>query len=98
MVDKNPNHYCGIRALLMLNKWCGYKTAGSLLRMIMEVMAPGVLRPNDVVGGIIRWENRINVLNKAWEETKIPETFKTALVMGMLPKEYQDSVFFQDWH
>ena len=57
MVDKNPNHYCGFRALLMLNKRYGYKTVGSLLRMIMEVMAPGVLKPNDVVGGIVRWEN-----------------------------------------
>ena len=34
-------------------------------------------------------------LNKAWEETKIPETFKIALIMGMLPKEYQDSVFYK---
>ena len=79
----------------MQHKRYGYKTVGSLLKMIMEVMTPGVLRPNDVVGGIIRWENRINVLNKAWEETTIPETFKTPLIMGMLPKEYQDSVFYE---
>ena len=58
-------------------------------------MAPGVLKTSDVVGGI-SWENSIHVLNKAGgEETAITETFKAALMMGMLPQEYQESVFYK---
>ena len=37
IVDKDPSHYCGFKAVLMLNKRYGYKTVGSLLRMMMEV-------------------------------------------------------------
>ena len=37
IVDKDPSHHCGFKAVLMLNKRYGYKTVGSLLRMMMEV-------------------------------------------------------------
>ena len=60
--------------------------------MMMDVTAPGILKANGVVSGIVSWENWVNVLHKAWgQHTTISPIFRTALLMGTLPKDYQEN-------
>ena len=55
-------------------------------------MAPTTLKGNDVIPSINRWETRVQLLRGRHDE-ELREQPKIAILIGMMPKEYQDMVF-----
>jgi hypothetical protein len=46
----------------------------------------------DIVSGIHKWESRVAILNSRYSE-EVNGKLKVAILVGMLPKEFQDMVF-----
>ena len=65
------------------------QTTSSLLQLFCEVITPGNLKFKDIASGIHSWERKISLLETTFNE-RITENIKLAVLIGMLPKDYQD--------
>ena len=85
----------GYLAIGMLQARYDANTAASLLQCVMEVVNPPALKNHQgIVKGVTEWEVRVDGLKmKHNEELSAP--IKIAVLVGMLPKEYQDMCFQQ---
>ena len=85
----------GYLAIGMLQARYDANTAASLLQCVMEVVNPPALKNHQgIVKGVTEWEVRVDGLKmKHNEELSAP--IKIAVLVGMLPKEYQDMIFQQ---
>ena len=83
----------GFKGLVMLN--CKYDavTRCSLLRNYLEVVAPPpITKVSEIESGIEVWEGRVVKLETKHRQV-IGNELRVAILLGMLPKEYQDKVF-----
>ena len=75
---------------LLFRKRFDLLTAASLLQAFLEVVNPPALRGlSDVVKGIHTWEAKVGMLADRYNEI-LGAQLKTAILVGMLPKEFQD--------
>jgi hypothetical protein len=82
----------GFRGLLALQERFDVQTTSSMLGAFLEVVKPGGIKGDkDMVGSISRWETLVGALENRFGEV-ISENLKTAILIGMLPKEYHDLV------
>jgi hypothetical protein len=82
----------GFKALMVLNKRFDSKTSASLLQAFLEVVNPqGIKSLVDVVSGIHKWEAKVALLKSRFSK-EVDGDFKLAILVGMLPKEFQDMV------
>ena len=80
----------GFLALAMLQARYDANTAASLLQCVMEVVNPPTRKNHQgILKGITEWEVRVDSL-KMKHDDKISAPIKIAIVVGMLPKGYQD--------
>ena len=61
------------------------------MHVFLEVVNPTPLKSGDLIAGISRWETRMAVLKSRYGEELTP-CVKLAILVGLLPKEYQDMV------
>ena len=63
-----------------------------MLHAFLEVVNPPTLRNwGEIIPGIHKWETRLGNLSNRYHE-EIGNSLKLAIMVGMLPKEYQDMV------
>ena len=63
-----------------------------MLSAYMEAVKPeGIRSVAEVPSGIHRWEAKVSALKNRYDE-EIKESLKSAILVGMLPKEFQDMV------
>jgi len=85
----------GYLALCMLQSRYDANTAASLLQCVMEVVNPPALKNHQgIVKGVTEWEVRVDGLKMKHNED-LSAPIKIAVLVGMLPKEYQDMIFQQ---
>ena len=82
----------GFKALVILRRRFDAITTGILLQAYLEVVAPsGIKNSGEVISGIHKWEAKEALLRSRFEEV-MSDKLKLAIVLGMLPKEYQEMV------
>ena len=81
----------GFKALASLNKRYETKNGATLLHVFLEVVNPTPLKSGHLIAGISRWETRMAVLTSRYGEELTP-CVKLAILVGLLPKEYQDMI------
>ena len=82
----------GLRGILALGRRYDRRTQASLLQAYLEVVNPPLIKGiGDLIGGILRWENKCSALKTRYGE-ELGGKIKVAVLVGMLPKEYQDLV------
>jgi len=82
----------GYKALADLNKRFNPKTPASLLHAYLGVVnPPQITDPRNVVKGVNNWEMRVANLRTRYSE-EIKGNLKLAILISILPKEYQDQV------
>jgi hypothetical protein len=82
----------GYKALVILNKRFDAKTSASLLQSFLDVVKPQAMKgTQDIVSGIHKWETRVTGLKSRYGED-LNDNLKLAILIGMLPKDYQDLV------
>ena len=92
MADSGDS-YNGYKGLLLLNKRFDSKTAASLLQSYLEVVHPDKLKgSSEVIAGIQKWERKVGELAQRYGE-KRSDNLKMAILVGILPKDFQDMVF-----
>ncbi len=80
----------GFLALMMLQARYDANTAASLLQCVMEVVNPPTLKNHQgILKGTTEWEVRVDGLKMKHNE-EISAPMKIVVVVGVLPKEYQD--------
>ena len=63
-----------------------------MLQEFLEVVKPaGIRRDKDMVAGILNWETLLGALENRFGEV-LSENLRTAILLGMLPKDHQDMV------
>ena len=82
----------GFKGMMFLEKRFDAKTAASLLQAHLEVVTPQGLKGSDLVAGIPKWEMKANQLHSRYNQS-LDDNLKLAILVGMLPKEFQDLVF-----
>ncbi len=88
MVDKGYAQD-GYKALLILGKRFDNQTTASLLQLFLDVINPGSLKVKEITRGIHKCQAKVAVLLTRFGEA-IGGNIKLAILIGMLPKEYQD--------
>jgi hypothetical protein len=77
---------------VVLNKRFDAKTSASLLQSFLDVVKPQAMKgTQEIVSGIHKWETRVTGLKSRYGED-LNDNLKMAILIGMLPKEYQDLV------
>ena len=85
----------GFLALVMLQARYDANTAASLLQCVVEVVNfPALKNHQGILKGITEWEVRADGLKMKHNED-ISAPIKIAVLVSMLPKEYQDICFQQ---
>ena len=79
------------KALVLLCSRFDAKTAASLLHAFTEVVRPKDLKASEVSKGIQAWEGKLGALKSRYNED-LNGNIKLAILIGMLPREYQDLV------
>ena len=68
------------------------RTQSGRLAAFQAVVSPPVLKnEKDMIPAIHLWEQRVISLETRYSET-IPSSLKTALMVNMLPKDYQGTI------
>ena len=68
------------------------RTQASLMQAYLEVVSPpGVKGAAEVVGYVQKWESKVGILNQRYGET-LGNKIKTAILVGVLPKDFQELV------
>ena len=92
MADSGDS-YNGYKGLLLLNKRFDSKTAASLLQTYLEVVHADKLKgSSEVIAGVQKWERKVGELAQRYGE-KLSDNLKMAILVGILPKDFQDMVF-----
>eukprot|EP00973_Karenia_brevis_P077967 10830890-Karenia_brevis.AAC.1 len=82
----------GFKALVLLNQKFDVKNGGSLLNSSLEVVSPVSLKGSrDLVSGVQGWERKVAALKSRYGE-EIRGHLKLAILVSMLPKEYQEEI------
>ena len=82
----------GFRGLIHLVVRFDRRAQASLSQAYLEVInPPGLKGMGDVVPGVQRWENRCGMLGNRYGDTISPK-IRIAVLIGLLPKEYQDLI------
>ena len=82
----------GFSALLELGRRFDTQNSATLLQALLEVVVPPkITKLGDVIIFINRWEARAAALRVRYEET-LSEKMKLALLIGMLPQDFQDTI------
>ena len=81
----------GVRAWQKLHRHYHRKTFAKAVRDHREVLYPRSLKMEEVVGGIMAWEDKVTKLEKTYEE--IPAMLKMAALVEMIPNEIKDMVY-----
>ena len=85
----------GFLALAAVHARFDANTAASLLQFVMGAVSPPALKNHQgILKGITEWEVRVDSLKAKHEET-VAASIKIVILVGMLPKEYQDMCFQQ---
>ena len=79
----------GFKALVLLNNRYESKTMASLLHAFMDAVRPNPLKTSEISKGIHAWETKVSTLKSLYNE-ELNSNIKLAVLIGMLPKEYQD--------
>ena len=91
VADQGKDKYDGFKALGLLNKRFDMQTISGTLQQFMEVVSPeGIKKSNDLVSKIHNWEARVVVFLARHEKETLSENMRLAILVGMLPKEYQE--------
>ena len=91
IVDSGFQHD-GFKALVILNKRFDSKTAASLLQSFLDVVSPTAIKGiSEIVSGIHKWESKVAALKSRYNED-VNSNLKFAILIGMLPKDYQDMI------
>ena len=73
------------------------RTASGLLRDFISVVNPPAIRSQGkIVQGIHEWEQKISHLMSRYACAPLRQDLKTAILIGMLPAEYQNMVLQQE--
>ena len=75
--------------MVLLCHRCDTKTVASLLHAYMEAARPNALKASAISKGIHAWESKVNAVKNRYNED-LNGNIKLAILIGMLPKEYQD--------
>ena len=68
------------------------KTPASLLQSYLEVVTPAVIKGyEDIPNGIYQWEEKVVNLRAQYHED-LGENLRLAILVGMMPKEFQDMI------
>ena len=82
----------GLKAISVLNRRCDTKTTAGRLSAFWDVIKTLEMKQNvDIVPGIHKWESKVLSLKSRFGEG-LSDDMKLAILVGMLPKEYQDIV------
>ena len=82
----------GFKALVMLNERFGSRNSATLLQAFLEVVNPPQIKKiQDIVAMVHKWESRVAALKRRYQED-INDQIRLAILMGMLPQEYQDMI------
>ena len=88
----------GFKALLALQERFDVQTTSSILQALLEVVKPsGIRGDKDMVSGIMKWETLLGALENRFGEV-LPENLRTAILVGMLPKDHQEMVIEEHSH
>ena len=79
----------GYKALVIFNKRYDARNGATLLHAFLETVNPAAFEAGELVSGIHKWETRMADSKNRYGEDLTPSV-KLALVVGRLPKEYQD--------
>ena len=80
----------GYKALSILNHRYDAKTTSSLLKAFMDSVSPPSIKSGmGIVKGVHEWEASVSTLKCRYNE-EINTNNRLAILIGMLPKEYQD--------
>ena len=83
--------FLGLR--MLVNKFDA-KTHCGLLRGILEVVSPPPIKAaNQLETGVEAWEAKLVRLRNRHNVEDLSEELKVAILLSMLPKEYQEKVF-----
>ena len=81
----------GFKGMMFLEKRFDARTSASLLQAYLGVVTPWALKSTDLVTGIHKWELKVGNLFARYSET-LGDALKLAILVGMLPKKFQDLV------
>ena len=82
----------GYRVLGIFQDRYGKRTSASMLRSYLDVVTPSAIKGvKDVVSGIHKWEGKVTALGSRHGE-HLNGKMKLAILIGMIPKEFQDMV------
>ena len=82
----------GFKTLVTLNERFDSRNSATLLQAFLEVVNPPIIkRIGDIVAMVHRWESRVAALKRRYQED-INDQIRLAILMGMLPQEYQDMI------
>ena len=83
----------GFAAINLLYGRFNAKTPATLIQNSMDAVdPPNIKNPAAIPKGIEEWESKVIILRNTHEEN-LGENVKIAVLIGMLPKEYQDICF-----
>ncbi len=85
--------YDGFVALQFLNVRFNPKTPARLLQCLSAVISPGVIKDvRNLAKAVEEWETKTNKLKCEFDE-QLSESLRVAVLLSMLPRDFQDMVF-----
>ena len=88
----------GFKAMLIFSRRFDSKTSASLLQSYLEVLRPGSIKGvMEIVSGIHQWGAKVSALKSRCEED-LGDNLTLAILVGMLPMDYQDHYGFAKLH
>ena len=76
----------------MLNERFDSRNSATSLQAFLEVVNPPQIKKiQDIVAMVHKWESRVAALKRRYQED-INDKIRLAILLGMLPQEYQDMI------
>jgi len=89
-ISESGSNNDGFKALVVLQCRYDKKTKANLLRTFLDVTnPPGIKGVNTIIKSIHAWESKVSVLKSRYDHT-LDKDLKIAILVGMMPQEYQD--------
>ena len=84
---------CGFGALYLLNKRYRPNTHARKIQCLTEVVRPQIIKDSrQMVAAVEMWEGKVGALLRDFDQD-LGDGIKTAILISMIPREYQDMVF-----
>ena len=84
---------CGFGALYLLNKRYRPNTHARKIQCLTEVVRPQIIKDSrQMVAAVEMWEGKVGALHRDFDQD-LGDGIKTAILISMIPREYQDMVF-----